>query len=247
MSLRPKLRAPDVLVREYQYPLTLHVQESGPLILQTVHPLYHTIQAPAKVAGGCATLLYGAPDLYVTSHCAHPTGRALITPFTIAGVTHCHANVYLPADGDLEVLQEVHDWMYPRLLLTPARVVVPTGDLNVNCRWAPYLPLAPAPLCDLVLPTLARLGLRRLGPLAEAPTWVSPQGFVGALDYIFLRSPSEAAHSTEARSDSSFPSDHLPVVTTLHGLPPAPQPMCPSKRPFPHPPEAPPRPTPHPQ
>ena len=61
MSLRPKLRALDVLIRAYQYPLTLHVQEAGPLIIQTVHPLYHTIQAPAKVAGGCAALLYKAP------------------------------------------------------------------------------------------------------------------------------------------------------------------------------------------
>ena len=76
MSLRPKLRALDVLIREYQYPLTLHVQEAGPLIVQRVHPLYHTIQAPARVAGGCATLLYRAPDLTVPSHNAHPSGRA---------------------------------------------------------------------------------------------------------------------------------------------------------------------------
>ena len=140
-------------------------------------------------------------------------------------MTHCHANMYLPADGDMEVLQEVLDGMYPYLLLTPVRVVVLTGDLN-----APYLALAPAPLCDLSLSTLSRLGLCRRGPLAEAPTWLSPQGFLGALDHIFLRSPSEGAHSTEVRSDSSFPSDHPPVVTTLHGLPPAPQPICPSKR-----------------
>ena len=72
MSMRPKLCALDVLVRECQYPLTLHVQEAGPLIVQRVHPLYHTIQAPAKVAGGCATLLYKPPDLTVTSHRAHP-------------------------------------------------------------------------------------------------------------------------------------------------------------------------------
>ena len=91
MSLRPKLRALDVLIREYQYPRALHVQEAGPLIVQMVHPLYHTIQAPANVAGGCATLLYGAPDLTVTSHSAHPSGCALVTHFTVAGVTHCHA------------------------------------------------------------------------------------------------------------------------------------------------------------
>ena len=58
MSLRPKLRALDVLLRECQYPLTLHVQEAGPLIIRRVHPLYHTIPAPARVAGGCATFLY---------------------------------------------------------------------------------------------------------------------------------------------------------------------------------------------
>ena len=75
MSLRPKLRALDVLVRESQYPLTLHLQESGPLIIQTVHPLYHTIQAPAKIAGGCATLLYRADDLNLTSHSARGAGE----------------------------------------------------------------------------------------------------------------------------------------------------------------------------
>ena len=170
MSLRPKLRALDVLLRAYQHPLTLHVQEAGPLIVQRVHPLYHTIQAPAKVASGCATLLYGAPDLIVTSHSAHPSGRALVTHLTVAGVTHCHANVYFPADGDLDTLQEILDWVYPYLLLTPARVVVLTGDLNANCRWVPQLPVSPAPLCDLDPPTLAGLGLCRLRPLAEAPT-----------------------------------------------------------------------------
>ena len=230
MSLRPKLRALDVLVRECQYPLALHVQEAGPLIIQRVHPLYHTIQAPARVAGGCATLLYRTPDLVVTSHNAHPSGRALVTHFTMAGVTHCHANVYLPADGNPDTLQEILDWVYPYLLLTPARVVVLTGDLNANCRWVSHLPVSPASLCDLVLPTLTRLGMRRLRPLAEAPTWVSPQGFAGTLDHIFLRAPSEAAHTTEVRSDSSFPSDHLPVTATLHDLPPAPQLVCPSKK-----------------
>ena len=66
--------------------------------------------------------------------------------------------------------------------------------------------------------------------------WVSPQGFAGALDHIFLCAPSEAAHTTEVRSDSSFPSDHLPVTATLHDLPPAPQLVCPSKKgPLPHP------------
>ena len=43
MPLWRKLRALDALIREYQYPLTLHVQEARPLIIQTVHPLYHAI------------------------------------------------------------------------------------------------------------------------------------------------------------------------------------------------------------
>ena len=53
---------------------------------------------------------------------------------------------------------------------------------------------------------------------------------VGALAHTFLRTPSEAAHTTEVRSDSSFPCDHVPVLTTLHDLPPAPQLVCPSKK-----------------
>ena len=134
-----------------------------------MHPLYHTIQAPAKVAGMCATLLYRACDLNVTSHRAHPSGRALVTHFTMAGVTHCHANVYFPADGDLDTLQEIVDWMYPYLLLIPARVVVLTCDVNGNCRWVPHLPVSPAPLCDLVLPTLVRLGCAASAPLQRPP------------------------------------------------------------------------------
>ena len=195
-----------------------------------MHPLYHTIQAPAKVAGGCATLLCNAPHLTVTSHNAHPSGRALVTHFTVAGVTHCHANVYFPADGDRDTLQEILDWVYPYLLLTLGRVVVLTGDLNANCRWVPHLPISPAPLCDFVLPTLARLGFHRLHPLPEVPTWVSPPGFVGSLDHTFLRTPSEAAHTIEVRPDSSLPSDHPPVMSTLHDLPPAPQLVCPLKK-----------------
>ena len=89
-------------------------------------------------------------------------------------MTHCHVNVYFMAGGDLDTFQEILDWVYPYLFLTPARVVVLTGDLNANCRWVPHLTVSPAPLYDLVLPTLARLGMRRLCPLAEAPTWVSP-------------------------------------------------------------------------
>ena len=131
----------------------------------------------------------------------------------MAGVTHCQANVYFPADGDLDTLQEIQDWVYPYPLLTPAGVVVLRGDMNANRRWVPHLLVSPSPLCDLFVPTLARLGMRRLCPLAEAPAWVSLQGFVGALDHTFLQSTSETAHSTEVRSDSSFPSDHLPVLT----------------------------------
>ena len=59
---------------------------------------------------------------------------------------------------------------------------------------------------------------------------MSPRGFVGAFDHTFLRTPSEAAHTTEVRSNSPFSSDHLPALSTLHDLPPAPQLVCPSKK-----------------
>ena len=154
----------------------------------------------------------------------------VITHFTFADLAHCHAHVYFPADGDHKVLQEILNSVYPHLVLTSARVVVPRGDLNTSCRWAAHLPVARAPLCDLILPMLARPGLRRLSPLAEAPTWVSPQGFMAALEDILLPSPSAAAHSTEVRSDSSFPSDHMPILIVLYCLPPGPQPTCPSER-----------------
>ena len=54
-------------------------------------------------------MLCRAPNMLVGGHHAHPSGRALVIHFSGTGVTHSHANVYLPADGDLEVLQEVPD------------------------------------------------------------------------------------------------------------------------------------------
>ena len=54
-------------------------------------------------------------------------------------VTHCHANVYLPADGNLAVMQEMLVCIYPHILLTPARMVILASDLNANCSWAPRL------------------------------------------------------------------------------------------------------------
>ena len=128
MSLRPKLRALQVLIRGYLYPLTLHVPGGGPLVVQRMHSLNQTIKfyihGPSTVAGGCATLLYRVPDLTVTSHNTHPSGHPLNTNFTVAGVTHCHAKVYYPAGGDPDTLQEILDWVWPYLPLKSARAIV---------------------------------------------------------------------------------------------------------------------------
>ena len=51
---------------------------------------------------------------------------------------------------------------------------------------------------------------------------MSLQGFIGALDHTLLQCPLEAAHTTEARSNSSFLSDYVLALTTLNAFPPAP-------------------------
>ena len=79
----------------------------------------------------------------INGHHAHPFGPTLITRFTVNQVTHNHANVYLLADSDLAVMQEILDWIYPGIFLTPARMVILTGNFNANCSWAPRLPLTP--------------------------------------------------------------------------------------------------------
>ena len=111
-----------------------------------------------------------------------------------------------------------------RLGLTPHS---PRTRLCDPPRWKlqRQLPLGTAlphvPICDLIRPAVGRLGLRRLNPLVEAPTWVSPQGFIGALEHIFLRTHAEDAHTTSVRSASSSPSNYALVVTTRHALPPS--------------------------
>ena len=111
---------------------------------------------------------------------------------------------------------------YPRLDGCPYRQ--PQRELLAS---SPPAIAPPPPLCDVLLPTLTRLGLRRLAPLVEAPTWVSPQGFIGALDHIFIQSPAGATHTMVVRSASGFLYDQLPVTSTIHCLPPSPQPIYP--------------------
>ena len=105
----------------------------------------------------------------MTSHGAHPFGRALVTHFTVAGTAHYHANTYFPADGDLNTLQEILDWVYPYLLLTPARVVVLTGDLNANLHWVPHLPVSHPHSATSSCPRSCAFGCAVYTPLLRPP------------------------------------------------------------------------------
>ena len=56
---------------------------------------------------------------------------------------------------------------------------------------------------------------------------MSPQGFTGAVDHIFLCSVSTINHTTRGLTSCCFPFDHAPV---LHDLPPIAHPLCPAKK-----------------
>ena len=105
-----------------------------------------------------------------------------------------------------------------------ARMVVVTGDPNANCSWAPRLPLVARALCDVVHPIFSRHRLRRLAPFVEAPMWVSPQGFTGALDHVFIRPRKRCPHrgcipqafrDTISPSPPPFPPFPLPLSILL--------------------------------
>ena len=52
----------------------------------------------------------------------------------------------------------------------------------------------------------------------HGPTWISPQGFVGALDYFLSRQVTPEVGTVRVESTSVFPSDHYHVRLHLHIL-----------------------------
>ena len=50
-------------------------------------------------------------------------------------------------------------------------------------------------------------------------TWVTAQGFVGALDFFLSRRVSPEIGTARVENESIFPSDHYPVRLCLHTLP----------------------------
>ena len=53
----------------------------------------------------------------------------------------------------------------------------------------------------------------------SGPTWISAQGFVGALDFFLSRRVSPEVGTVRVETASVFPSDHYPVRLSLHTLP----------------------------
>ena len=64
----------------------------------------------------------------------------------------------------------------------------------------------------------------------RGPTWVSAQGFVGALDFFLSRHWSPNNRVVRVESESVFPSDHYPVRLRLLTLPPLVAPGNPNPR-----------------
>ena len=98
LSLRPKLRVFDALLGECHFPVAVHLQDSGPQALQTVHRLYQMIQVPPAQRGDAPSCSSAPPYMTVTCHDLHPSGRTLFTYSTVAATSN------RTADEDLGVI-----------------------------------------------------------------------------------------------------------------------------------------------
>ena len=87
-----------------------------------------------RVARGCATMLSRAADMVVGAHHTLPSMRVLLAHLSFVGVTECHVNVYLLADGNPEVLHGVLQWVHPNTLLTSAQLYLLGGGFNPDCH-----------------------------------------------------------------------------------------------------------------
>ena len=92
------------------------------------------------------------------------------------------------------------------------------GDFQCNPGWSADCVSVNTEVTRVLSEFVADMALLPFTHGMSCPTWVSAQGFVGALDFFLSCRVSPEIGTVRAKNESVFPSDYYPVRLCLHTL-----------------------------
>ena len=127
-------------------------------------------------------------------------------------------NVYLKAGAEPHEIRLTMLWIQPFLQASEFFHTL-GGDFHVNPGWDLSFPLAGSAISASVLDVFHGTPIQVVSKAKPGPTWVSPQGHFGSLDYFPITKIAQFSAVVTIHTESVFPSDHFPICLQLQGIP----------------------------
>ena len=93
------------------------------------------------------------------------------------------------------------------------------GDFQCNLAWSANCVSVNTEITPVLSQFVTDMALLPFTHGMSGPTWISAQGFVGALDFFLSRRVCPEVGTVRVENESVFPSYHYPVRLSLHTLP----------------------------
>ena len=217
VSAHNKHRGLAAVLQKIHYPDVACLQEIGQLPPKFVfHPMYLSWSSDnSRNAIGVAILARRMAGLEILDVSFSPDSRAMQVRMSYIKQLIQVVCVYLQAGGTAAELRPTLLWV-ALLLITRAFTTILAGDVQYNPGWNPYFPISP-PSIVKAFQEIVPQHMTAAVPTSSLPTWISGQGYSGALDHILttrLTHPVKASICIEG----PFPSDHMPILAEVKGL-----------------------------
>ena len=218
-TVKTKIVALRQLLQWSGYPAVVLLQEIGTPPPVIFHCLYwHTFAAVSSSSAGVAILVRPDSQLRIGDFTHHLDGRAIVLELAYRDTPVQVFNAYPSAKGTAKEYRPLLQWPCAHVAPDP-RLVFLGGDFQCNPGWSADCASVHAERVPVLLEFAAYIHLLPFTHGMRGPTWVSAQGFVGALGFSLSRRVSPNIGVVRVESQSVFPSDHYPVRFRLLTLP----------------------------
>ena len=145
---------------------------------------------------GLAHLVRWVAGLQLLERHLSPDDRAIILRVTSNAVTLKLVNAYLKSGNAAYELRPTLLWIQPHLCQNQEDRLIIGGDFQHNPGFHPGFPFS-APSITRAFQEVLPSSVCPAHPTTAEPTWVSPQGHVGALDHVVSSIPATITSRTD--------------------------------------------------
>ena len=170
---------------------------------------------------GVAILVRRVAGLEVHGVTCSPDSRSMRLQMSYNGQLIQVICVYLQSGGTAAELRPTLLWVAP-LLVNERVTTIMAGGFQYNPGCNPLFPISPPPIIK-AFQEIVPQHIVSVVPVSSLPTWISEQGYSGALDHIPTTKQDSSVELTVCM-EVPFPSDHLPILAEIRGLSRAPVP-----------------------